>query len=254
MLSDEDFTAGHRIAMDLASNLELVNEPVDSLSAGTEGGEPRNEAEIPPSQPDIPSPVARPLPVMVKQQPPSPHDSLFSSQRNSPPPQTDPNTRRRQSSATSVDEALDEPVWAAKKRRRVESPARQPPCHVKEEESENVVDLTLSSDDERQPTASSAAKAKESKPIKEKRLKYSAPEIKTFSAKKLSAPRLPNNKTRWIAVSDAYYACAYHKGVVEFFNKQSLEYVRVTLCPAVHAELQLIELWSHDQTSTDCPL
>ena len=237
MLSDEDFLPGQRIAIDLASNLELVNEPVEP----SDQAEPIVEPEVLRPQSAYVSP-AKPPPsppqIDVKPLPSSPHNSLFSSQRHSLPPPNGPVVARRQSSATSVDEALDEPVWAAKKRRRVGSSPQQLTVQVKEEnEPERVVDLTLSSDDERQTSTSktvSPAKVKASKQPKEsavaKRVKYGPPEVKLYAPKKLTAPRQPNTKTRWITVGEQFYACAYHKGVVEFFDKKTLECVFAGSC------------------------
>ena len=230
MLSDEEFTPGCQISIDLASNLELVNEPIEASLADVSG--PVTEPEQLPPQSAHVSPAKPPVPppqVEVKRPPPSPHDSLFSSQRHSPPTQTGLKVPRRQSSATSVDEALDEPTWAAKKRRRVESSPQQPAVRVKEE-PKAVVDLTFSSDDERRSSTSSTA-VKDKRPTQPKeatvakRVKYGPPELKLLNPKKLTAPRQPNNKTRWIAVGEDFYACAYHKGIVEFFDKKSLECV-----------------------------
>lgn len=221
--------------MDLASNLELVetpdevgDQPMSAHAVEHELQEPTagetyaspERAYLPPAHasPDV-SHAARPS----QPQPPSPHNSLFSSQRNSPPPsRTDSNPPPRPSTVPSGDDA---PAWAAKKRRRVSSPAPAPPAVRVKQEMDDVVDLTLDSEDDQEPSPPPPPPLPAADPpVKTERtkLKYTAPKFGFENVVELTKePRPPGSKSRWIAASDRLYACSFHKGAVEFFEKGS---------------------------------
>lgn len=106
-----------------------------------------------------------------------------------------------------------------RKRRTSASPVPSSKLSVKQEPvEEQVVDLTIDSDDLREPTPPPPP----SPPKKQvKKIKYSAPELTFGTVKRLTDGRASGSKSRWVTSGHGICAVGFHKGQVEVFARTS---------------------------------